>query len=95
VNVRSRFTEDAQRALALAADESSRSGPSETWTTDLLVGRLRADQGTGAQILKALGMELDTVLEAVPRMPVGSNEPVRGPLPPPPSPVAQAFSAAR
>jgi ATP-dependent Clp protease ATP-binding subunit ClpC len=90
-----RLSEDAQRALARAAEESSRLGHSETWTTDLLVGLLRADQGTGGQILKSLGVEIDSVKNAVPHAPVGSNEPARNLPPPPPSPIAQALSAAR
>jgi len=90
-----RLSEDAQRALARAAEESSRLGHSETWTTDLLVGLLSADQGTGGQILKSLGVEIDSVKNAVPHAPVGSNEPARNLPPPPPSPIAQALSAAR
>lgn len=90
-----RLSEDAQRALARAAEESSRLGHSETWTTDLLVGLLRADQGTGGQILKSLGVEIDSVKNAVPHAPVGSNAPARNLPPPPPSPIAQALSAAR
>jgi ATP-dependent Clp protease ATP-binding subunit ClpC len=95
MNASPRFSEDAQRALARAAEESSRLGHSETWTTDLLVGLLRADESAGGQILKSLGVELDRVLDAVPRAPVGSNEPRRNLPPPPPSPIAQALSAAR
>jgi len=95
VNGSPRFSEDAQRALARAAEESSRLGHSELWTTDLLVGLLCADQDTGGQILKALGMKVDAVRDAVPRAPAGSNEPVRNVPPPPPSPIAQALTAAR
>jgi ATP-dependent Clp protease ATP-binding subunit ClpC len=95
MNASPRFSEDAQRALARAAEESSRLGHSETWTTDLLVGLLRADESAGGQILKSLGMELDRVLDSVPRAPVGSKEPRRNLPPPPPSPIAQALSAAR
>lgn len=70
------FSKDALIALRFAASEATRAGHSETWTSDLLIGMLRADRGHGPRMLKALGIRLDDLRDRVPGAPPGANEPV-------------------
>ncbi len=55
------FTSRAKRVLELALDETRRLGHNYVGTEHILLGILREGQGVGAQILKRLGIDLETV----------------------------------
>jgi len=55
------FTSRAKRVLELALDETRRLGHNYVGTEHILLGILREGQGVGAQILRRLGIDLETV----------------------------------
>jgi ATP-dependent Clp protease ATP-binding subunit ClpA len=60
-----RFTERAKEVLILAQHEAEAAGHSYIGTEHLLLGLLREEAGLGAITLKALGVELPPVREAI------------------------------
>src|SRR5579864_9493852 len=56
-----RFTESAKRVLTLAQEEAERSHHSYIGTEHLLLGLLRQPDTTATEVLRDLGIELDTV----------------------------------
>jgi len=68
-----RFTERAKRVLTLAQEEAERSHHSYIGTEHLLLGILRECEGTGAQVLTNLGVEIGRVRNAIESV-LGRNE---------------------
>jgi ATP-dependent Clp protease ATP-binding subunit ClpA len=60
-----RFTDTAKRVLTLAQEEAERSRHSYIGTEHLLIGLLRAEEGVGAMILDALGVDLAAVRASI------------------------------
>jgi ATP-dependent Clp protease ATP-binding subunit ClpA len=68
-----RFTEKAKKVLTLAQDEAEKSHHSYIGTEHLLLGLLRESDGLAAKVLDQLGVEIDTVREAMDSI-LGRNE---------------------
>jgi len=60
-----RFTERAQRVLALAQDEAIRLGHSSIGTEHILLGLIREGEGIAARVLKNMGLSLEQIREEV------------------------------
>ena len=60
-----RFTERAQRALIYAQEEARNLGHNYVGTEHLLLGLLKEGEGAAAQVLKGLGIDINTVREQV------------------------------
>jgi ClpA/ClpB-like protein/UvrB/UvrC motif-containing protein len=60
-----RFNEDAKRSLTLAQEEAERSRHSYIGTEHLLLGLLRVERGTACRALTGLGIEIESVREAI------------------------------
>ncbi|WP_121444262.1 ATP-dependent Clp protease ATP-binding subunit [Brockia lithotrophica] len=60
-----RFTERAQRVLALAQDEAIRLGHSSIGTEHILLGLIREGEGIAARVLKSMGLSLEQIREEV------------------------------
>ena len=60
-----RFTERAQKVLALAQEEASRLGHSGVGTEHNLLGLVREGEGIAAKSLVSLGLSSDKVLKDV------------------------------
>jgi hypothetical protein len=60
-----RFTDGARKVLTLSQDESQRLDHNYLGTEHLLLGLLREEEGTAAQALRNLGMDLEKVRIAV------------------------------
>lgn len=60
-----RFTDPARRVLSLAQEEAQRFQHNYIGTEHLLLGLIREEEGTAAQVLDKLGIELEKVRRAV------------------------------
>jgi hypothetical protein len=60
-----KFTERANRVLALALEEATRFNHNYIGTEHLLLGLVREGEGVAAQVLRSLGVELNRVRSAV------------------------------
>jgi ATP-dependent Clp protease ATP-binding subunit ClpC len=60
-----KFTEQARKALSLAQEEAHRFRHNYIGTEHLLLGLVREDDGVAAKVLQKLGVELQTVRNAV------------------------------
>lgn len=71
-----RFTERAQKVLALAQEEAARLGHSNIGTEHILLGLLREGEGIAAKALVALGLGLEKIQKEVENLiGRGSNQP--------------------
>ncbi|HVH62289.1 MAG TPA: Clp protease N-terminal domain-containing protein [Candidatus Dormibacteraeota bacterium] len=68
-----RFAEDAKRALTLAQEEAESAHHSYIGTEHILLGLLRVEHGTAHQVLKELGIDLESTRRTV-REVIGRNE---------------------
>ena len=59
----SRFTDKSRRCIKAAFEEARMLGHDSLGDEDLLLGILRADAGTGAEVLSSLGVTLEGVRE--------------------------------
>ena len=59
----SRFTDRSRRCIKAAFEEARMLGHDSLGDEDLLLGILRADEGTGAEVLSSLGVTLEGVRE--------------------------------
>ena len=60
-----RFTERAQKVLALAQEEAVRLGHNNIGTEHILLGLIREGEGIAAKALTALGLSLDKIQDEV------------------------------
>jgi ATP-dependent Clp protease ATP-binding subunit ClpC len=81
----SRFTEGAQRALALAGDEAWALQQSAVGTEHLLLGLLREGDGIAAQVLQQLWIDHDQVRQAVVDITTSFGQSQPGPAAPAPA----------
>ena len=63
-----RFTERARRVVFLAQEEADKLGENEVCTGHLLLGMVRLNEGTAVEVLKRMGIGLDTVEQEVLRV---------------------------
>ena len=56
-----RFTERARRVILLGQEEAGKMSGGHVGTEHLLLGLLRVDEGTGAQVLRKMGVEYQAV----------------------------------
>ncbi len=70
-----RFTERAQKVLALAQEEAVRLGHNNIGTEHILLGLVREGEGIAAKALAALGLASDKIQEEVEQL-IGSGEKV-------------------
>lgn len=63
-----RFAKEARACVEAAVDEARALGHDALGDDDLLLGILRADKGTGAEVLSSLGVTLDAAREESERM---------------------------
>jgi hypothetical protein len=68
-----RFTEDAKKVLSLAQEEAEGSHHSYIGTEHLLLGLLRQPDTTAAEVLRELGIDIDTVRATIASV-LGRNE---------------------
>jgi ClpA/ClpB-like protein len=68
-----RFTEDAKKVLSRAQEEAERSRHSYIGTEHLLLGLLRQPDTTAAEVLRELGIDIDTVRATIASV-LGRNE---------------------
>lgn len=72
-----RFTEKAQRVLALSQEEAKRMGHQVVGTEHLLLGLIREGNGIAAKALVATGLDLEKIRQQVEQL-VGVGEPFQG-----------------
>ena len=71
-----RYTPRAKRVLELSLDEARSLGQNYIGTEHLLLGLLREGQGVAAQVLRNLGLKLETVREEVHQFLGGADIPM-------------------
>ena len=76
------FTPRAQKVLALARKEADRFNHNYVGTEHLLLGLIKLDQGVAVNVLKKMGLDLETVqLEVDKHVPPGPDHKVAGTIP--------------
>ncbi|MDB4651510.1 ATP-dependent Clp protease ATP-binding subunit [Verrucomicrobia bacterium] len=76
------FTPRAQQVLALARKEADRFNHNYVGTEHLLLGLIKLDQGVAVNVLKKMGLDLETVqLEVEKHVPPGPDHKVAGTIP--------------
>jgi ATP-dependent Clp protease ATP-binding subunit ClpC len=60
-----RFSDGARRVVVLAQEESRRLNHHSIGTEHILLGLIREDEGTAAQVLQSLGLDLEAVRQQV------------------------------
>ncbi|MDG1893250.1 MAG: ATP-dependent Clp protease ATP-binding subunit [Verrucomicrobiota bacterium] len=76
------FTPRAQQVLALARKEADRFNHNYVGTEHLLLGLIKLDQGVAVNVLKKMGLELETVqLEVEKHVPPGPDHKLAGTIP--------------
>jgi len=68
-----RFAQDAQQSLTFAQEEAERAHHSYIGTEHMLLGLLRLPNGTGAEVLRGLGIDIETVRGTIAAV-LGRNE---------------------
>ena len=78
----SNFTPRAQQVLALARKEADRFNHNYVGTEHLLLGLIKLDQGVAVNVLKKMGLDLETVqMEVEKHVPPGPDHKVAGTIP--------------
>src|SRR5690625_1219900 len=72
-----RFTERAQKVLALSQEEAVRLGHHNIGTEHILLGLVREGEGIAAKALKALGLEAEKIQEEVEKLIGKGNQPMQ------------------
>src|SRR5690625_1595397 len=72
-----RFTERAQKVLALAQQEAIRLGHSNIGTEHILLGLIREGKGIAAKSLQALGLEGKQIQDEVEKLIGKGNQPMK------------------
>jgi len=76
------FTPRAQQVLALARKEADRFNHNYVGTEHLLLGLIKLDQGVAVNVLKKMGLDLETVqIEVEKHVPPGPDHKVAGTIP--------------
>ena len=76
------FTPRAQQVLALARKEADRFNHNYVGTEHLLLGLIKLDQGVAVNVLKKMGLDLETVqMEVEKHVPPGPDHKVAGTIP--------------
>ena len=72
-----RFTERAQKVLALSQEEAARLGHNNIGTEHILLGLIREGEGIAAKALESLGLEISKIQEEVEKLIGKGNQPVQ------------------
>src|SRR5699024_361016 len=72
-----RFTERAQKVLALSQEEATRLGHNNIGTEHILLGLIREGEGIAAKALQSLGLEIEKIQEEVEELIGVGQEPLQ------------------
>ena len=72
-----RFTERAQKVLALSQEEATRLGHNNIGTEHILLGLIREGEGIAAKALQSLGLEIEKIQEEVEELIGVGQEPMK------------------
>ena len=73
-----RFTERAQKVLALSQEEAVRLGHKNIGTEHILLGLVREGEGIAAKALQSLGLEVSKIQEEVEKLIGVDKQPIAG-----------------